>query len=142
MSMVGLAFKAGRLLGLFRMVFAIAIPMIIAGAVAWFWSTASSAGRAKAEVEILAEIAESNRLALVRAEAGQAELAEIAREAVIRAADRERLIARFEDSLATAKLEVSVAEARAEAAASGNSLCPAECIIPEADWPWMEGVRK
>ena len=98
MSMVGLVFKAGRLLGLFRVVFAFAVPMIIAGAVAWFWSTASSAGRAKAEVEILAEIAESNRLAAERAKAGRAELAEIAREAVMRAADRERRIARLKDS--------------------------------------------
>ena len=137
MSMAGLAFKAGRLLGLFRMAFALAVPMAIAGTIAWFWSTASSAGRAKAEVEILAEIAESNRLALVRAEAGQAELAEIAREAVERAADRERLIARFEDSLATAELEASAAGARV-IAPDVPAKCPAGCVIPEADWPWSD----
>ena len=123
MSLAGVAFKAGRMLGAFRMVGAIALPLLVAGGIAWFWSTASAAGRAHAEIEALTGIVEANRAAAARLQRSNAELLLIARETSLADQARTRKLSELEDSVSAA-----------DGATTGE--CPLGCRLPRLSWPW------
>ena len=123
MSFAGIAFKAGRALGAFRMIGAIAVPMLVAGGIAWFWSTASAAGRAHAEIEALTGIVEANRAAATRLRRSNAELLLLARETA--SADQAR-------TRKLSELEAAVSAAAGDAPGE----CPLGCRLPRLSWPW------
>ena len=113
----------------FRLIGAVAVPFVVAGGIAWFWSIASSAGQAEAEIAALVAVNEANRAVAVKTAASRTELAKIARESSAQARTRARRIV---------ELEASLARARAAAPASADGACPVGCRLPQVDWPWSE----
>ena len=108
-----------------RFLGAVAVPLAIAGGVAWLWSTASLAGRAEAEIGALVAVNDANRAAVEKTEANRMELAKIARESRALAKARAERLATLEASLAAA-----------EDAPAATGACPPGCLLPAVRWPW------